>query len=308
MIGSPIEMQELLGAMTLLKIWAPPEVTWKPGQHFFLRVPGVEILGNHPFTIANACQDISRRGEYPEKIQTSKERLVKLYIRSHKGFTKKLAARAQSELNTVGMGCWLEGPYGGIPYAVENMVDRIVLVAGGGGVTACLPLLEHLTRKAAAGLEMRTTSVRFVWIVRRPEHLGWADGSVEEAKHVIDQEDGFLETIFYVTGDTTGHEVLQSDLEIGSRGAVSPQEAAEKAHDGINERDVARIGARFKLGRPRIADIIPSLIAEAGRTLIVGKTLSLLQLFPSIPKPQSQPDSVEELLPDLQNMCSDLIA
>ena len=287
-----------------LDVLAPAEVEWRPGQHFFLRVPRLEGLGNHPFTIASAFK--GSRGA-TEKGYRESAQPVSFYIRSHAGFTKKLAAYGHNHPKA-SPSAWLEGPYGGIPYAVENTFDRIILVAGGGGVTACLPWLEHLAMKRAARLEMRTMAVRFIWAVRRVEHLGWAGESVSGAENAVGDDSGFWKTLFYVTGDTNSSARCQEDVEVGRVGAVSQSGVSgPKAYDGVSERDVAKAGSSYRIGRPRMVDVVPTLVAEAGRTLVIGKTALLgVVYYKACVLTGRIGCGPESLKTDLSNVCAQL--
>jgi len=64
---------------------APRGMRWRPRQHCSLRFTGLEILGNHPFTIASAyihdCQATRSDGD---------TRSLTFYVRSHAGLTRKL--------------------------------------------------------------------------------------------------------------------------------------------------------------------------------------------------------------------------
>jgi len=151
---------------------APRGMKWRPGQHCFLRFTGLEILGNHPFTIASAFINDGRAAGKEGDTQS-----LTFYVRSHAGLTRKLAAYGRLTPEATSRA-WVEGPYGGIPYAVENVFNCMILVSGGGGVTACLPRLEHLVHKRANGQDMRTRAVKFMWVVRYVEHLSWIEESL----------------------------------------------------------------------------------------------------------------------------------
>ncbi|KAL8828436.1 MAG: hypothetical protein Q9191_002594, partial [Dirinaria sp. TL-2023a] len=275
--GSPMQKRDLVGGMTRLDILAPKTLNWSPGQHFFVRVPGLDLFGNHPFTSASAfksADDIREKsgGSYPQK--------VTFYIRTHAGFTKALAAHAQSQSRTPSTAV-LEGPFGGIPYKIENTFDRIVLVAGGGGVTACLPWMEHLAMKRSAGTGMRVTSVKLVWAVRRAEHLKWIEESIDEVHKVLGEDFDFVENFFHVTREATSFsKPSQNDLEKGNHNAVSqpaPSGLRNLEHD--NGHLMVDRGSGYKTGRPCLKEVIANLLVEAGRTMVIGQSTYLHEIL-----------------------------
>ena len=171
----------------------PEEFSWRPGQHCFLRFPNIEALGNHPFTIASACV---RESHVDEKDGNSNP--LTFYIRSHGGFTRKLAAYAGKSPEATARA-WVEGPYGGLTYAIENSYDNIILVSGGGGVTACLPWAEMLVMKHSKRISMRTTAVKFIWVVRAAEYLRWITDDLQELKRIAGERNEFFEIQLFVT-------------------------------------------------------------------------------------------------------------
>ena len=137
------------------------------------------------------------------------------------GFTRKLAARARNNPEISSLACWLEGPYGGIPHALEKKCNDVILVAGGGGVIACLPWIERLAIRRAAGVEKRTIAVKFVWIVRRREHSSWVSESGEEVRNAMSDVGGFVRSLFYVTSGIDHTENSQEDIEAGGMTTIA---------------------------------------------------------------------------------------
>ncbi|KAL8946958.1 MAG: hypothetical protein Q9222_006715 [Ikaeria aurantiellina] len=258
-------MKELEGGMTRLDILAPWEFRWRPGQHCFLRIPELELLGNHPFTIASTLETF---GDGSDKRNNGQ--LVSLYIRSHAGFTKNLATAVESHAEKSAIA-WLEGPYGGIPYMIENAFDSLVLVAGGAGVTACLPWLEHLTAKRAANAAIRISTIKFIWVVRRAEHLSWASGAIDAARYITGDDTAFLEACFYISGDRDSDGDTQTDVEMGTINTALHEGKSNLVQDDhTKESAVAARPSKCKIGRPRMIDVIPPLVAEGASTLVVG--------------------------------------
>ena len=274
MVGSPMQVQDLAGRMTRLDLIAPAGVKWRPGQHFFLRVPGLAVLGNHPFTAANAFREYRDSDSEKGVAQT-----ITFFIRSYAGFTERLAQDARCGSNGLS-SAWLEGPYGGIPYRVENEFTQIVLVAGGSGLTACLPWIEYLAMKKATGSTMRTKSVGFVWAVRHAKHLTWASTSLRKTVSALGDESEFLKTLFYVTDDTRGSASPQEDLEAGKVGVINKNDKSE--HEMANEDSHGNLkfpSLAYKSGRPLMWDVLPELVHETGRTLVISKSSLLSAVY-----------------------------
>ncbi|KAL8728683.1 MAG: hypothetical protein Q9166_005247 [cf. Caloplaca sp. 2 TL-2023] len=197
--------------------------------------------------------------------------------RKHSPLTHSFDLRNHPKETEEAPSALLEGPYGGIPYKSEDTFDRIILVAGGGGATACLPWLDYLTYKRS---DIRVTSVRFLWVVQRREHLDWvADGL--EAINKSHVNDGSIEKHYYVTGDASESKRLK---EVRERGEADPKKCTARGEQGA-----LNINAGYRDGRPQIGNIIPKLIAEAGRTLAVGQKASKLtyRMFVCSYRPES---------------------
>ncbi|KAL8708762.1 MAG: hypothetical protein Q9220_006404 [cf. Caloplaca sp. 1 TL-2023] len=242
--GSPVKLEGLSGGMTRLDVSAPAEFRWRPGQHCFLHMPGLELLGNHLFTIASAFNTFRIRGE---EVDRKSKKLVSLFIRSHAGFTKKLATSVQNHAGTPPIA-WLEGPYGGIPYQVEGSFDGLILVAGGAGVTACLPWLEHLMAQRTTHVAMRIRFIKFIWVVRHAEHLSWASGVVDAATRALRDDTHFLEACFYITGDNDMGENVPGDIEMGTLNTALPE---GKTSSGQNDHVE---GSAMAVPSPKIGD------------------------------------------------------
>lgn len=156
-IGSPVSAHLVSDDMVLLSVLAPKDFTWTPGQHIFLRMPGVAPLHNHPFTIASMC---------------SNDRYLRLMIRARAGFTHRLLAYLGASPDHP-LEAWIEGPYGGIGYRPETRFDEVVLVCGGGGISACLPWLQHFDCLYKAGKCHRLQRVRLIWSIRSASAIAW---------------------------------------------------------------------------------------------------------------------------------------
>ena len=109
----------------MIKVTIPTKVSWRPGQHFFVRFLdlGIHAATSHPFTVATLCED--KTGEH----------VIEHYARVHGGITARLgtvAKQGSSKVSTVS----LDGPYGGMEGNM-HVYDRVLLLGGGSGMFAC---------------------------------------------------------------------------------------------------------------------------------------------------------------------------
>lgn len=105
-------------------------MTWKPGQHVFLTLPGVSGLPfeSHPMTIAN-IPERDERGR-------SKSNELVFYIRALDGFTKKLYDHAMLNPGKTVVAL-ADGPYGCPPD--PNTFSTVLLVCGEPSMLFFLP-------------------------------------------------------------------------------------------------------------------------------------------------------------------------
>jgi len=143
---------------------------WAPGQHFYLCFPGVSIWQSHPFTPSSS----------PNTRSTNQQHTY--IVRVHKGITAKLAKLAAAADGECATSVILAGPYGSsAPAADVDAQDKnLLLVAGGSGVTAVLPLLMRTLSGPREVLGRR--AIDFVWVVRRTRDLLWLAEEVQQLK------------------------------------------------------------------------------------------------------------------------------
>lgn len=151
------EIKKLPGGTFEVVIHDLHGLKWSPGQHCFLRFPGVRVFDNHPFSIASV---------------TSQEEL-KFVIVPKKGLTKKLYDQLDTEV--VKKRVMVDGPYGGTSRSVTGF-DNVFLCATGSGVTVTLPYLT-----AIATDPKNTQIAHFVWIVRNADSISWIHKELERA-------------------------------------------------------------------------------------------------------------------------------
>lgn len=190
--GFPTRLQSLPDSMTRIDILFPSSFSWRPGQHVFLRFPSLSTFDNHPFTIASIPQSASSR----QRKDSSDMQTMRFFVRSHAGFTRKLSSYTSSNLDG-SVQSWIDGPYGGVGRRIENEYDTMILVAGGTGITSCLPWLQHISQGIKAGTT-RTANVKLLWVMRDAASLGWISQELEEVSRLTVQGRVVME--FFVTG------------------------------------------------------------------------------------------------------------
>lgn len=232
------------------------EMGWRAGQHCFLRVPGVEVLGNHPFTVACAPGIHDKRS-------------MIFLVKAHKGFSRKLLEYSISHPDAR-PEVWIEGPYGGISRPVERVFDTVVLVAGGTGITACLPWLEFLT--VGGGQNCTVQRIVLVWFIRDREHYSWVEKMLKDVKER--EASVSVEMKIFITAEDGGTADRERQIEMKEIAASS----SSFAH--------TRPSTEFGQGRPNLRTLTAELVGE-GKTLVIG----------------CGPDSMRT---DLANACADL--
>jgi predicted ferric reductase len=170
---NPFRASFLIGeesAITILpenaiKVTIPTQKRWRPGQYVYLRMPGISLFGNHPFTIASLCS-ADFPSEYGEEYRD-----MTLVFRPFGGFTRKVFDTAQRKGPYKTYRAFIDGPYGGMQRDMASF-DQVIFFAGGSGITAIASQLLDLIKRMRDG-KATTTSVKVVWALKRPELMEW---------------------------------------------------------------------------------------------------------------------------------------
>ncbi|KAH7122375.1 ferric reductase like transmembrane component-domain-containing protein [Dendryphion nanum] len=148
-----------------IKVTIPTQMRWRPGQYVYLRMPGISIFENHPFTIASLCSD-----DFPSEYGPGYRDMV-LVFRPFGGFTNKVYQSALEHGPWKTYRAFIDGPYGGMQRRIEAF-DDVVLIAGGSGITAIISQLLSLIKKMRDGKAV-TRNVHVIWALKRPETMEW---------------------------------------------------------------------------------------------------------------------------------------
>ncbi|KAF2017230.1 hypothetical protein BU24DRAFT_432019 [Aaosphaeria arxii CBS 175.79] len=169
----PFRMSWLVGdeaAVTIMpenaiKITIPTQKKWRPGQYVYLRMPGISVFENHPFTIASLCDE-----DFPSEYGPGYRDMV-LVFRPFGGFTRKVYQKALEHGPWHTYRAFIDGPYGGMQRRLEAF-DDVVLIAGGSGITAIISQLLMLIKKMRDG-KAATRNIHVIWALKRPETMEW---------------------------------------------------------------------------------------------------------------------------------------
>ncbi|KAI1967101.1 hypothetical protein LOZ58_000596 [Ophidiomyces ophidiicola] len=194
----PLRMSWLIGeesAVTVLpenavKVTIPTQVKWKPGQYVYLRMPGISIFDNHPFTIASLCSD-----DFPSSYG-EQYRDMTLIFRPFSGFTKKVLDTALVKGPYKTYRAFIDGPYGGMRRELSAF-DHVIFFAGGSGITAVASQLLDLIKRMRDRKAL-TRTVRVVWALKRPETMEWFKEELRICREYAPE--GTFRCQFYLTG------------------------------------------------------------------------------------------------------------
>jgi predicted ferric reductase len=152
--------------VTRLALARPAGFRESPGDYVFLRVPELAKLEWHPFTLSSAPEDEE----------------LSIHVRSVGNWTRALEARVAARRGGSGaedggdgggsMEAFVDGPYG-TPSAQIFRARRVVLVAGGIGVTPFASVLRSLLARRRRGETGGVERVHFVWICREQGAFAW---------------------------------------------------------------------------------------------------------------------------------------
>ena len=263
-----------MGGLTRLVIRPPRDFTWRPGQHVWLRIPHISWLQQHPFTIASLPSNSLNTAE------SSAHEMVFL-VRSHSGLTCELlelaaaapqapiAANEEKQDIEVGapLSVHVDGPYGGLVEDVSALYDTLVFVAGGSGISACLPHMLDTSRHISSGTS-RVQKIHLLWMIRHPSQIIWC---ANELRTIVATAGADKIVIDVHITDTSA--ALSSGDGTPSKETASIEELNAMEKDmGLNVETSASMKDIVKMhhGRPFLPDVLPPLLSGR-RIMFFGK-------------------------------------
>ncbi|TAQ88126.1 hypothetical protein B7494_g3511 [Chlorociboria aeruginascens] len=154
-----------LMAENAIKVTIPTQMSWNPGQYVYLRMPGISIFENHPFTISSLCSE-----DFPSEYGDL-YRDCTLVFRPFGGFTRRVLETAIDKGPFKTYRAYLDGPYGGMQRELAAF-ETVVLFAGGSGITAIVSQLLNLIKRMRDGKAV-TKKIEVVWALKRLEAMDW---------------------------------------------------------------------------------------------------------------------------------------
>lgn len=148
-----------------IKVTIPTQMRWRPGQYVYLRMPGISVFDNHPFTISSLCSD-----DFPSEYGEEYRDCI-IVFKPYGGFTRKVLETAIEKGPFHTYRAFLDGPYGGMRRDLAAF-DTCVLIAGGSGITSLMSQLLNLIKRMRDGKAI-TRKVVVVWALKRLEAMDW---------------------------------------------------------------------------------------------------------------------------------------
>jgi predicted ferric reductase len=254
--GCPTTIELCADNVLRIEVLVPNHWTWRAGQHVFLRIPKLNPFDNHPFTIAS----LPSLGIDSEKFQRGNDNIMVFLTRSYSGGTGRLLNYVK-ENSDVQLFTFIEGPYGSRLPRFEHLAENVILVAGGVGVSAVLPLFVHISRVMAEPRNTYvTSSLKLIWMVRHASDFGWVHREVQAAIAQVSELQ--VSVALYITRETK----KEAGAEIA--GLKNDDKVATTFEDSRSDVSVDGVTIHVS-GRPRLGELVPELVGE-GRTAVVG--------------------------------------
>ncbi|KAK3363612.1 ferric reductase like transmembrane component-domain-containing protein [Lasiosphaeria hispida] len=202
-----------------IKITVPTQMRWKPGQYVYLRMPGISIFQNHPFTISSLCSE-----DFPSEYGEEYRDCV-LVFRPYGGFTRKVLEAAIDKGPFHTYRAFLDGPYGGMRRELAAF-DTCILIAGGSGITSLMSQLLNLIKRMRDGKAI-TKKIVVVWALKRLEAMDWFREELRICREAAPPES--VTCKFFVTAA-----VRQPPNAIGGVPGRAPRPLSHMFHDKLD--------------------------------------------------------------------------
>ena len=201
-----------------IKITIPTQMRWKPGQYVYLRMPGISVFENHPFTISSLCSE-----DFPSEYGEQYRDCV-LVFRPYGGFTRKVLETAIDKGPFHTYRAFLDGPYGGMRRDLAAF-DTCILIAGGSGITSLMSQLLNLIKRMRDGKAI-TKKIVVVWSLKRLEAMDWFREELRICREAAPPES--VTCKFFVTS------AVRNQQNIGGLQGRAPRPLSNLFHDKLD--------------------------------------------------------------------------
>jgi hypothetical protein len=248
-------------------------LSWKPGQHVYLRRP---LDRQHLALVYTRFLLWSQTNPFTVASIPAKDKELLLVARVRHGNTKKMSELAvclprPDQIESPGIPLVLEGPYGAAYLPDLSAFNKVLLVAGGVGATFILPIYRT-TIESSNSNSTDGTRVRFVWAVQKLAEAQWAFP-------ILENENPSTNPASY---NSTAVEVFVTRSSRSIVYADCPREdielsGADRPPSTNNQENNSRKGIVVKFQRPDIATIVDETTSKATSIAVVScgpKTLT----------------------------------
>lgn len=203
------------------------DLCWEPGQHIFLRIPGVRVLESHPFSIVS-------------NYEPSEESQIKLIIKTGGlgGLTRYLYGKLPDS-GYADFDVMVDGPYGGSQRKAEKF-DSVFLLASGTGISAVLPFLYDSCKKLDSANSI-TKYISFDWVIKTSDNVEWI---LPELQKIIKSNESYIRNgVVNInihiaeaveSGNTELLDLISSNTILESESSDSKTDIADEKHGLIN--------------------------------------------------------------------------
>ncbi|KAK0633579.1 FAD-binding domain-containing protein [Immersiella caudata] len=201
-----------------IKITIPTQMRWKPGQYVYLRMPGISLFQNHPFTISSLCSE-----DFPSEYGENHRDCV-LVFKPYGGFTRKVLETAIEKGPYHTYRAFLDGPYGGMRRELAAF-DTCILIAGGSGITSLMSQLLNLIKRMRDGKAI-TKKIVVVWALKRLEAMDWFREELRICREAAPPES--VTCKFFVTA------AVRQPPAVGAAHGRAPRPLSNLFHDKLD--------------------------------------------------------------------------
>ncbi|KAI8455382.1 ferric reductase like transmembrane component-domain-containing protein, partial [Phakopsora pachyrhizi] len=174
---------EMLGADAIkISVPMPSNRTWGAGSYVYLRFLSIRPWESHPFTISSLPAPLMGK-ESDAHGKYGVNQMVFL-IRPRAGLTARLRSSLSASQGPLMRSCLVDGPYEGYINKLRAC-DSAVLLAGGSGMAAIIPVAQALKRASGEIGMSCCQNIRVIWAIKDLSCLVWFKDQLDEVKGLV---------------------------------------------------------------------------------------------------------------------------